>query len=93
MNEPIARLSAALSGRYTIERELGGGSMSRVFAAIVTFMDVSRLCISSFQARSKCQRASGSTPFEPEHPFRFDHALLRLFIVFAQIFTIIVKLG
>ena len=27
------RLSAALAGRYRIERELGGGGMSRVFLA------------------------------------------------------------
>ena len=27
------RLTAALSGRYEIERELGGGGMSRVFVA------------------------------------------------------------
>jgi serine/threonine protein kinase len=30
---PATGLSAALSGRYTLERELGGGAMSRVFLA------------------------------------------------------------
>ncbi|MDZ4864108.1 MAG: protein kinase [Gemmatimonadota bacterium] len=33
MNDAIARLTAALAGRYRIERELGGGGMSRVFLA------------------------------------------------------------
>lgn len=30
------RLAAALAGRYTIDRELGGGGMSRVFIATET---------------------------------------------------------
>ena len=33
MTADVARLSAALADRYRIERELGGGGMSRVFAA------------------------------------------------------------
>ena len=33
MTETLARLNAALAGRYRIERELGGGGMSRVFLA------------------------------------------------------------
>jgi eukaryotic-like serine/threonine-protein kinase len=33
VNEILARLSAALADRYRIERELGGGGMSRVFLA------------------------------------------------------------
>ena len=28
MTDPVARLNAALSGRYTIERELGEGGMA-----------------------------------------------------------------
>ena len=31
MSDPIARLNAALSGRYAIERELGEGSMATVY--------------------------------------------------------------
>ena len=30
MSDPVARLNAALEGRYTIERELGDSSSSRV---------------------------------------------------------------
>ncbi len=33
MTTMLARLSAALAGRYRIERELGGGGMSQVFVA------------------------------------------------------------
>ena len=33
MSEPIARLNAALEGRYTIERELGEGGMATVYLA------------------------------------------------------------
>ncbi len=33
MTDPYSRMTAALSDRYTIERELGGGGMSRVFVA------------------------------------------------------------
>ena len=33
MSEPLARLTAAFAAQYTIERELGGGGMSRVFLA------------------------------------------------------------
>ena len=36
MNQPLDRLSAALADRYRIQRELGGGGMSRVFAATET---------------------------------------------------------
>jgi hypothetical protein len=33
MAELLAWLTAALAGQYRIERELGGGGMSRVFVA------------------------------------------------------------
>ena len=33
MSDPITRLNAALSGRYTIERELGQGGMATVYLA------------------------------------------------------------
>lgn len=33
MTDPAHRLSAALSGRYTIERELGAGGMATVYLA------------------------------------------------------------
>lgn len=33
MNEPLSRLTVAFATQYTIERELGGGGMSRVFLA------------------------------------------------------------
>jgi serine/threonine-protein kinase len=33
MSDPIARLNAALEGRYTIERELGEGGMANVYLA------------------------------------------------------------
>ena len=33
MSDPVARLNAALSGRYTIERELGEGGMATVYLA------------------------------------------------------------
>ena len=34
MSDPIARLNAALEGRYAIERELGEGGMERRVPAI-----------------------------------------------------------
>ena len=33
MSDPIARLNAALEGRYAIERELGEGGMATVYLA------------------------------------------------------------
>jgi len=33
MIDPIARLDAALAGRYSIERELGTGAMATVYPA------------------------------------------------------------
>ncbi len=33
MSDPVARLNAALSGRYAIERELGEGGMATVYLA------------------------------------------------------------
>ena len=33
MSDPVARLNAALEGRYAIERELGEGGMATVFLA------------------------------------------------------------
>ncbi len=33
MSDPVARLNAALDGRYAIERELGEGGMSTVYLA------------------------------------------------------------
>ncbi len=33
MTDPVARLSAALQGRYAIERELGEGGMATVYLA------------------------------------------------------------
>ena len=33
MNDPMDQLSAALAGRYEIERELGRGGMATVFRA------------------------------------------------------------
>jgi serine/threonine-protein kinase len=39
MSDLASRLTAALSGRYRLERELGGGGMSRVFVATETGLD------------------------------------------------------
>ena len=36
MSDPVARLNAALSGRYAIERELGEGGMVRVYCALAS---------------------------------------------------------
>ena len=33
MSDPVARLNAALEGRYAIERELGEGGMANVYLA------------------------------------------------------------
>ncbi len=33
MSDPVARLNAALEGRYAIERELGAGGMATVYLA------------------------------------------------------------
>ena len=33
ISDPVARLNAALDGRYTIERELGEGGMATVYLA------------------------------------------------------------
>ena len=33
MSDPVARLNAALDGRYAIERELGEGGMATVYLA------------------------------------------------------------
>ncbi len=33
MSDPVARLNAALEGRYAIERELGEGRMATVYLA------------------------------------------------------------
>ncbi len=33
MSDPVARLNAALEGRYVIERELGEGGMATVYLA------------------------------------------------------------
>ena len=33
MSDPVARLNAALEGRYAIERELGEGGMARIYLA------------------------------------------------------------
>ncbi len=33
MSDPVARLNAALEGRYAIERELGEGGMATVYLA------------------------------------------------------------
>ena len=33
MTDPVARLNAALKGRYAIERELGAGGMATVYLA------------------------------------------------------------
>ncbi len=33
MSDPVARLNAALKGRYAIERELGDGGMATVYLA------------------------------------------------------------
>ncbi len=33
MSDPVARLNAALEGRYAIERELGEGGMAVVYLA------------------------------------------------------------
>ncbi|MEO9036318.1 MAG: hypothetical protein ABI442_12470 [Gemmatimonadaceae bacterium] len=38
MNELIVKLRAALADRYDIQRELGGGGMSRVFLATETVL-------------------------------------------------------
>ena len=36
-DDPVARLNAALEGRYTIERELGeGGGMATVYLGLAT---------------------------------------------------------
>ncbi|MGH7592702.1 MAG: protein kinase domain-containing protein [Gemmatimonadales bacterium] len=39
MTDPLARLTTALADRYRIERELGGGGMSRVFVATETALN------------------------------------------------------
>ena len=39
MSDLQERLTAELSGSYVIERELGGGGMSRVFLATETLLD------------------------------------------------------
>ncbi len=33
MKDPLSRLSTALSGRYSIEREIGSGGMATVYIA------------------------------------------------------------
>ncbi len=33
MSDPVARLNAALAGRYAIEREVGEGGMATVYLA------------------------------------------------------------
>jgi serine/threonine-protein kinase len=38
-NDVVVTLNVALEGRYRIERELGGGGMSRVFLANETTLD------------------------------------------------------
>ena len=39
MSDLVSRLTAALSDRYRLERELGGGGMSRVWVATETALD------------------------------------------------------
>ncbi len=69
MPDPVARLNAALEGRYAIERELGEGGMATVYLADdLKHLAVSpRSCSDSRRVRRRYPvRTTGNrTPAEP----------------------------
>ena len=64
MTDPVARLKAALEGRYAIERELGEGGMATVYLAD-DLKHERKDCLESSVRTSSVDRPSVATRHRP----------------------------
>ena len=62
MTDPVAQLSAALAGRYDLEREIGAGGMATVVLArlLKAIADAQSLVVVGWRAELKARLAGRS---------------------------------
>ena len=70
MSDPVARLNAALEGRYAIERELGEGGMATVYVADDLLRWEARL---HGRGRMACRTTPRRKLKRTAHPQRSSH--------------------